>query len=434
MTLRAHVSTGCLLLASIAAVVACSDDDGGPTPIGAAGQDPGAAGQGGSTPVGGGGSGGGGDAAAGAGAGGTAECENGLSLVERVDVRPSALVSWPEQRRFGVLGEQAVTIYEVEASGDVALVETVEASALGAGPDAAIASIAAYGTGFVALVQPNAAVLEPQLVRWTADGEVEALIAAPLGTNAIGAAAEGIGIAVASYAATVPALFVATVEDDVWSWSAAMEDEQGRRLKPLGFGDGVMVVGVMERWQEPFGEPGAGGAGGAGGADGGGAGGAGEPDDVPASSQPARIELWSLVTNTRVEAHETVGNPTTAVLTTDGWLIGETNSFWGSYQAAIELLGEAGDLRTLTRVPVISSIDNNDGAYDLAQLGDRVLVAGCESGLMAGDWSTSSVNLAEVTGPWHGPQAFCSPTAIEVVADVAALMARDSVFFVRACE
>jgi hypothetical protein len=155
---------------------------------------------------------------------------------------------------------------------------------------------------------------------------------------------------------------------------------------------------------------------------------------VPALVGAARVELWSLDTGRPVESHEAVGNPTTAVQTTDGWLIGETNSFWGSYQAAVELLGEAGDLQTLTRVPVISSVDNTDGAYDLALLGERLLVASCESGLLAGDWSTSSVSLTEVAGPWHGPRAFCSPTGIEVVADVAALMTRESVFFVRACE
>jgi hypothetical protein len=157
------------------------------------------------------------------------------------------------------------------------------------------------------------------------------------------------------------------------------------------------------------------------------------------SLREARLEVCDLEGNV-LKTHPLAGNPAVALATPDGWLIGETNSFWGSYQAALELLGESRELRRMSDVPVNSSGDGEDGAFDLAFLGDRLLVAGCESGVLAAPWpaapwSAPELKLTPVRGPWSAyGTGVCSPRDIETAADVAAVGIEGKLLFLRACD
>jgi hypothetical protein len=62
------------------------------------------------------------------------------------------------------------------------------------------------------------------------------------------------------------------------------------------------------------------------------------------------------------------------------------------------------------------------------------LVANCESGLLSGAWSTTSVELEEVEGPWHLDDDECAPNEVAVVDDVIALASADRVIFARSCD
>jgi hypothetical protein len=190
-----------------------------------------------------------------------------------------------------------------------------------------------------------------------------------------------------------------------------------RWLTPLAFDGDELLVGIQEVQRGLQGEGGGGGEGGEGGAGG---------------SSAALLERWSL-TGTRLASYETLGDPSVAIRARDGWLIGETNSFWGSYRAAVEWLSPEGSLEQLAEVPVQSSGDGTDGAYDLALRDQDLLVANCESGLLRGQWGDAAVELSEVPGPWSSDFATCSPSQVEIVDDVL-ITAGSALEFSRFCE
>jgi hypothetical protein len=414
---------GCGLLTTAALAVACSDDDvlvsapgiGGDEA--SAGKSAGAGGDGGGS--------------GGSGGSGGAECRNGLRVMAQFDSEklPDGpfvrLLSWPAAHRIGVLSLESVAIYELASNGDVELVDEVDASDLGLVEPGWIISAAEYGDGLVATVRPETATDNAStLVRWMPDQEPERLLDLPAQFMRIEAATYGVGVA---FAVGNGSIYLAQPDADQWSLSEASL-RPGRRVRPLAFLDGSLLIGVNEIPRGEGGEGGAGGAGGGGAGEAGAGGGFGET-----YGRGARIELWSL-TGSLLETHPTLGDPSVAIPTADGWLIGETNSFWGSYQAGIELLSESGELRTLSKVPVLSSGDGTDGAYDLALLGRRLLVANCESGLLSGDWSTTSTELERIEGPWDPDVFDCAPIALAVVDDVVAIAGDERVVFARTCD
>ena len=410
MASGSRVWVGCALLAAVSfGAGACRTDDA--EPIGAGGD-----------------SGEGGGASASAGG---AECQNGLAVVAQFDAPADdafgRVVSWPAQRRFAVTSWKTVAIYEVASNGSVAQIEELDATDFGATEPAYLDNIVAYGTGFVAAVYAERSTNDVStLVHWTPEGGAQELLQAAGPSMTIGAASEGVGIAVAVQSGRDRVVYLAQPEGDGWAWSEPM-GQDGRQLAPLAFGDGYLLVGVDE--VPRFIDLGAGGEGGGAGVGGASEGGAGSGTDA----RKASVQLWSLA-GALLETHAATGSPAVAIAVDEGWLIGETNNFWGSYQAGIELLTEFGELRTLSRVPVISSTDGEDGAFDLALLGERLLVANCESGLLASAWSTEELTLEKVPGPWHEKDYGCAPRTLEVVGDLAAIVGDDRVVFVRACD
>jgi hypothetical protein len=256
---------------------------------------------------------------------------------------------------------------------------------------------------------------ESTLVRWNGSDDVEELLSSPGGFMEVGAVDENYGIAVSAR----HGVYIARLEGSEWSWSAPIS-RPGRDLWPLAFGDDVLLVGMAEVISL---------------------------DDVSPEREgfgglklfDAGVEVYDLQ-GEALESHPLVGNPSVALATPAGWLIGETNSYFGSYHAALELLGESGELRRVSDVPVTSARDAGDGAYDLALFGDRLLVAGCESGMLgaqwpAAPWSAPELELTPVRGPW-GPDrtGVCSALAVETAADVAAVGIDGKLLFLRACD
>lgn len=430
---------GVLLTAATLSVGACGDDDmsepqGGAGSGGSGGKQP-IAGQAGSAQAG---------ASAGqggnAGQGGEAACVEGLQVVKVVDESTGNIISWPGEHRIGVhVFGQGISIFELGDDGNVTLIETLDPEELGLTAEGSISSLTRYGKGFLVEGATGAEPADMRIVIWQPDAELETVpYPEPPGSWLdITAADPEIGIAGASR----EGVRLATFASDTWTWSAPFE-AGSRRSRPLALESDRVLLGIEEADRfsvDPGGNAGGAAAGGAGGAAAGGAGGVGSVGgeggaaEVPTDSPNARVEWWNLQ-GQRLETHEAFGNPQVAVKVSEGWLIGETNSFWGSYQAAIELLPNTGALQKLTKVRVTSAGDGTDGAYDLALLGQRLLVANCESGLRVGDWSTKSLTLSDMPGPWHDSQiGECSPRQIETVGDFA-VIGGENLVFARACE
>lgn len=397
------LGAGALLLLTVALGVSCSNEGDSSNP-GAAGSQA----QGGS----------GGDEGGAAGQGGTggnaAQCSDGLQVVAEYEGEVRGIAAWPEQGRFAVNHGARLAVYETKTDGSVQRVEEVEVSVFD--PAATqITSIATFGSGLVAAVTNDDRDGESTLVRWHGSDDVEELLSSPGGYMEVRAVDENYGIAVHAGEAA----YIARREDAQWVWSAPIS-RPGRHMWPLAFGDDVLLVGVAEVMSS---------------------------DDVSPDREgfgalkllDAGVEVYDLQ-GKALESHPLVGNPSVALATRDGWLIGETNSYWGSYHAALELLGESGELRRMSDVPVISAGDREDGAFNLALLGDRLLVANCESGLLAArwpaaPWSAPELELTPVKGPWSAEgTGLCGALAVETAADVAAVGTPGKLLFVRACE
>jgi hypothetical protein len=416
---------GVVLVVVALGVSACGDDDLTPAPGAAGGGGSGGeqptAGQAGSAQAGAsaGEAGNGGSAGQGGGPG----CVDGLRVVKVVQASVGEIIGWPAQRRVGVsVSGERVVLYELSEDSGVTVAETLGVEDLGLSADGSISWLTRFGDGFLVQGVTGGASSEPRIVNWQPGAPLETVPSPEpsSGWFTITAADPEIGIA----AATRDGVRLATLDSDTWTWSEPFDDG-ARRHVPLALEDDRILVGVEEA--DRFSMGGAGNEGGAA------AGGAGGAVDLPSSSQ-ARLEWWT-VQGQQLETHAAEGNPQVAVKVSEGWLIGETNSFWGSYRAGIELLLDSGGLRKLTDVPVISAGDGTDGALDLALLGSRLLVANCESGLRVGDWSTSSVTLSSLPGPWHPRAAgYCSPSRIEVQGDFAVIGGTDTLVFARACD
>jgi hypothetical protein len=200
----------------------------------------------------------------------------------------------------------------------------------------------------------------------------------------------------------------------VWTVGAPIGTSTQDRT-PLAFDGDDLLVGLQEsdRFYDG-GEAGSGGEAGTG------------------SGWTARVERWSSL-GELVGSYPAVGNPRVATPVEGGWLIGETNSFWGSYDAALEWLTPTKDeLRTLSSVPVTSSGDGEDGAFGVAVTGGRVLVANCESGLLHGTWQPSSIQLAPL---WksHATVGLCDPWSVQALGELL-VIGGQQLTFARLCD
>lgn len=212
-------------------------------------------------------------------------------------------------------------------------------------------------------------------------------------------------------------IFIAVLDDEQeWQWSGPFEWDDERDAKPLAFIGDALLVGVSEFIDfDGNGQPT-------------GAGGAGSEDDAHARLELLSVDgetLWSI---------PAVGNPSFALEVDTGWLIAETNSFWGSYQAAIEWLDPDGrSLTTLSRVPVSSSGDGEDGAFGLALYDQTVYVANCENALLAGTWSGGAIELSPVAAYGEPTYALCSAQQIGISEDLLVVGGADT-YLARLCE
>lgn len=391
---------GVLLAVVASSFAACSGDGDEPIQPGA-GQGGEATGGDGITPRAGSTSGGEGGASAGSGGeGGDALRMIGDYRVRATfdDMQIGTIVTWPEQGRVAVT-DNVHNVIQVFTVTDVSVewTEAFKPQELRAGA-AHISGLAKYGDGFVAVVANEAPPIQqyivevqgmdaPKTILTLAEGEqVAAFVADPQSA-----------IAVQTWSRDGSKLQLAKKGSTTWKVLA-----EGSRQAPLALDGDRLLVGVSEALRG-F-DDGAGGAGGAGGASG-----AGGLD------RSAHVR-WLDLDGNQLQDFVAFGDATVAVKDDAGWLIGETNSFWGSYNAGIELLTDSG-LKLLTKVPVISAGDGTDGAYDLIHHGNRVLVANCESGLLQSAFSASKLTLSPITGPWDLGAGECGPTAIEAVGD-----------------
>jgi hypothetical protein len=396
----------------------------------------GAAGEGGSAGVivVGGGAGKGGGAGEGGGAGApVAGCEQGLQrlrivsdagLPELAGHRSvTGVVSWPEQQRIAVNLSDQIAIFDLEPAereGTVRLVQLLDISETEIGAPNSFRYIFPDGDGLIAITRRT------DVLSWQPEAGF---------SYYTGASYEGLYQITGALADATHGLILASpgsldqpmVDPRDGEWGLRnVASAPGRRVLPLAFDGDTLLAGVGEI---AWGEPGYG----AGGAS---AGGGGEAGATFGPDQ-ARLERWSLA-GERLASYGTTGDPSVAVPARGGWLIGETNSYLGSYQAAIHWLSPTGKLKIVVHVPVQSSGDGIDGAYDVALHGDDLLVANCESGLLRGRWEANApanagITLKPVPGPWSPDFGECSPKHLEVVGDVM-VVAGPGLDFVRFCE
>jgi hypothetical protein len=408
--------------------VACGDDETPPV-MAQGGEEDGrggvpvaVAGQGGISEVG------------GEGPGGASPCNDGLQPLQVIadgDLElPSgsaiAVLGWPDTNRVAVSMGRAIALFDIAdaSDGSVRLVELLTAEDAGLSEMTSLGDLHQDGDGLIVFAQDESEGMV--FLSWQPDVGFVTLTSVPeellFLTGQIADPEHGIVVAARE------TLHRAQRVGDDWSWSL-LGSVTGRRLVPLAFDGDELLIGIEEIPRFLQGEGGAGGAGGAPDAGAGGMNG-----DIGHRSPGAYIERWSLQ-GERLASYETVGDPAVAIPARGGWLIGETNSFWGSYRAAVEWLDSSGTLTSLTPVAVRSSTDGIDGAHDVALNGEDLFVANCESGLKQARWGQgeTSVELSDVLGPWTPESADCNPRHIEVVGDVFVL-AGDRLHFARNCE
>lgn len=389
------------LLFVAASFTACSTEDG-PGDVGGAGS--GGEAVGGDAPRPHAGTGGGGSAGeGGAGHGGITQIGD-YRVLETFDTRAHVMVSWPEQKRLAVADfeRSVIQLFDVNASeAGIELTDELEPAALLPGATL-VAGLAKYGDDLLVVVSNGVQPVQQTILRVHGTGAEPLLELPPDAQISAIIADPDVGVAVKTGAGV---LFAKT---GAAGWTTLVPE---RRPVPLAFDGERVLVGIDELDRLELDAQGEGGAGGMGGA-----GGQGGEGNLDASAHVRWLDLEGK----QLQDFVAFGNPQVAVKDDAGWLIGETNSFWGSYDAGIELLTDTG-LELLTEVPVVSAGDGTDGAYDLVHFADQLLVANCESGLLRSSFSTSALTLAPVAGPWELGTGECGVTVIEAIGDTLAV-------------
>jgi hypothetical protein len=341
------------------------------------------------------------------GAGGEqASCDGGLQVLRAVSAR--AFVVWPEQQRVasrtpaGTI--QIDDVSAVAEGGPFRSVAELSIETFGLTKDWNLSALLEYGDGLLVIATDGE---QTKIFSWQeGTGAAELAVSAPPQSQLSVADPEA-GLVFVAHGA----LYRVTEHAGTWVVGARIETT-GQWRTPLAFDGDDLLVGLEES-PRFYDEGGSGGE-------------AGAP-----SVWSAELERWNSASEL-VASYPAVGNPRVAIPADGGWLIGETNSFWGSYEAALEWLNPAKDeLRTLSHVPVHSSGDGEDGAFGVAVSGSRVFVANCESGLLSGRWQGNAVELSAL-----GKKAEfddCDPTSVHAIGELLVLGGQQ-LTFARLCD
>jgi hypothetical protein len=330
-------------------------------------------------------------------------CQAGLHTLRSVRAANGAVVVWSEQRRIAVSeGYAAIGIFDVRvADGELTPVVELPPSAFGLPSDWDLQPPLRFGGG---LIVTATHALEARFFSWSVTAGVME-IELPLTRARVALADPSAGLAVLAG----NRVYRAHQNDGAWTVGNAIGEADQRRA-PLAFEGSELLVGLGE--SDRLDDSGAGGEAGSGG-------------------WSARVERWN-EEGQRTASYPAVGDPSVALPVDGGWLIGETNSYWGSHRAALEWLAPgAAALQTLTPVPVRSEGDGTDGAYGLVLDGRTVFVANCESGLLRGDWQGSSIDLSAL-GPVPRA-AVCDPTSVALLDDLLIIGGEEQASVVRVC-
>lgn len=344
----------------------------------------------------------------GGGTGGTAPaCSEAVKPLVAIEQRGGRVVTWPDSPLIAVSSPRAIDIYDSTLPDEEvsSAVIQLNAESLGLSDDDELTAVEAYGSGLaVAIGRPVLSVIEFVDLEGT---ELRPPVTVDDTVYRFRVTSERIAVS------RNGGVYVGRFDQDDWVWAGPIRYED-RYAFPLAFDGDSLFVSVSEG----YGSAGAGGAGGA---------------DPGSHFSSARLERANDAAEV-LESFETVGNPERLVRVDDGWLVTESNSYWGSYEAALEWLpSERGELATLTQVPVISAGDGADGAMDAAVYGDRLYVANCESGLLSGLWSRQTLELEPVTAHPAAESGRCDPQWLGIATDLLVTTGR-SLFMARLCE
>ncbi|MEI9940850.1 MAG: hypothetical protein WDO69_26845 [Pseudomonadota bacterium] len=323
-------------------------------------------------------------------------CGSGLHVLRAIDA--GRAVVWPEQQRVAfTTSTGTIEVDDTSAlasSGRLARLAELSNETFNLTSDWSINWPIKYGDGLLLAASDGG---NTKIFSWHVDtGSTELLVPLPARSEFISIADPEAGIAFVA-----GDLIYRAIEDGgVWLVGAPIGVSEQRRT-PLAFDGDDLLVGLEESGRLYDGaEAGSGGEGGA------------------AGGWTAKLERWNSA-GELIASYPAVGNPRVATPSRGGWLIGETNSFWGSYEAALEWLTSAKDeLRTVSKVPVQSAGDGEDGAFGVAVDGDRVFVANCESGLLGGSWQGSSVLLAPLWAPPVKMNGACDPQSVQMLGNL----------------
>jgi len=346
-------------------------------------------------------------------AGADSRCESGFNVLDVADGFTGNLVTWPEQQRIAFwTSSSTIRVVDVSAvamGGPVASLAELSNESFGLTSDWRI-QVVQYGDG---LLVTASRLRQARVFSWhVGSGVNEIAVTLPPNSGPIQLADPIAGLV---FVGDDQKIHRARERDGVWSLGAAIGVSTQFR-SPLAFDGDDLLLGLRESNRSyDAGETGSGGEAGS------------------AGGVSAAVERWN-ANDELVASYRAVGNPRVAKRARGGFLIGETNSFWGSYRAALEWLAPGNDaLQTLTHVPVRSAGDGEDGAFGVAVSGDRVFVANCESGLLSGLWEGSSASLSPLWTPHAAPIGECDPTSVQVLGELL-LVAGEQLTFARWCE
>ncbi|MGC4089947.1 MAG: hypothetical protein QM756_19080 [Polyangiaceae bacterium] len=337
-----------------------------------------------------------------------AQCNAGLQVVATEAALSATITSVP--------GQDAVLARVSGTGSDWEYVLYSKLSSLAAGGHPQSRRFTAKSLGLTSLAWAPMEVLGNDLVLATESGVAIApldgsapatLLKSPLSSNLNLAVGEAF-IAVSS----TDKFAIATRSGGGWQWTAALPFPDGLSGSLLGSLGNELLIANPE--QSVVGE-------------------------ATKTFIPGELIRMSLAGDV-IARYPTRGNVVSVMHKGSGLLVSETNSFWGSYRAGLEWLDPAADaLVKLTDVPVISSTDGNDGAFasvviDAGAAGEMVYVANGESGLRRGQWSTQTLSLETVAGPWDGSSSFRMIGSVASAGNVLVVPGADQkLYFLKAC-
>jgi hypothetical protein len=321
------------------------------------------------------------------GAGG-GTCEGGLRILQTIEQAPMEVIALSDQRLAWLTHRGSIQVYDASGliAGDpLVLLAELTAETLGLAGDGewSLGNLRKYGDGVRVSARRGALA---KAFFWQLGTAAVELDVPPDFTFA------SLADPVAGLVSGSTLIDWAIERDGNWTLVPPFGDEEHHRT-PLAFDGDDLLVGLQES-NGSFGEAGAAGT----------------------AGWTAAVERWN-AHGELVASYPAVGDPRVATAVDGGWLIGETNSFWGSYNAALEWLAPGAQrLQNLTDVPVISADDSGDGTFGVAMNGRTVFLANCESGLLFGKWQG---NVVKLTGSRKAEDSWlCDPTSVHALGDL----------------